>query len=119
MRLPSAGPAIGRYAPAMFSVHMGQHMLMSMLDRMLDTISQAQAGAKFVSTDEFKAWRAQVDSVKTELSRRSEKMAGQISNTYRVIQYTQFMESTLKNTMSPQLSASPRCGRGLSAQGLR
>jgi conjugative transfer pilus assembly protein TraH len=54
-------------------------MLMSMLDRMLDTISQAQAGAKFVSTDEFKAWRAQVDSVKTELSRRSEKMAGQIS----------------------------------------
>lgn len=94
-------------------------MLMSMLDRMLDTISQAQAGAKFVSTDEFKAWRAQVDSVKTELSRRSEKMAGQISNTYRVIQYTQFMESTLKNTMSPQLSASLRFGRGLSAQGLR
>jgi hypothetical protein len=40
-------------------------------------------------------------------------------NTYRVIQYTQFMESTLKNTMSPQLSASLRFGRGLNAQGLR
>ena len=89
------------------------------MDGALKLAHRATGRAKFVSTDEFKAWRAQVDTVKTELSRRNEKMAGQISNTYRVIQYTQFMESTLKNAMSPQLSASLRFGRGLSAQGVR
>ncbi|MDR6790123.1 conjugative transfer pilus assembly protein TraH [Sphingomonas sp. BE138] len=94
-------------------------LLMSMLDRMLDVVSRAQQGANFVSTGEFEAWRKQVDSVKTELSRRSTKMAGDVQNTFRVIQQTQFLESTLKNSMSPQLTASLRFGRGLSAQGLR
>ncbi|MBB3588830.1 conjugal transfer protein (plasmid) [Sphingomonas sp. AAP5] len=94
-------------------------LLISMLDRMLDTISQAQQGANYVSTTEFETWRKQVDSVKTELARRSTKMAGEVQNTYRVIQQTQFLESTLKNTMSPQMTASLRFGRGLSSQGLR
>jgi len=94
-------------------------LLISMLDRMLDTVSQSQQGANYVSTTEFESWRKQVDSVKTELARRSEKMASQVQSTYRVIQQTQFLESTLKNTMSPQMTASLRFGRGLSSQGLR
>ena len=94
-------------------------LLISMLDRMLDTISQAQQGANYVSTTEFETWRKQVDNVKTELSRRSSKMSADVQSTYRVIQQTQFLESTLKNTMSPQMTASLRFGRGLSSQGLR
>jgi conjugative transfer pilus assembly protein TraH len=94
-------------------------LLMSQIDRMLDVVSRAQSGARFISTDEFKTWRHQVDTVKTELANKSRKMEAQLSQTFQVIQKTQMLESTLKNTMSPQMTASLRFGRGLSAQGLR
>lgn len=94
-------------------------MLMAQIDRMLDVISRAQSGAVFVNMDEFKTWRSQVDSVKTELARKSQQMSANLNDTYRVIERTQMLESTLKNNMSPQMTASLRFGRGLSAQGLR
>lgn len=94
-------------------------VLIAQIDRMLDEVARAQAGAQFVSTEEFRAWRDQVASVKTELARKSSAMAANLANTYRVIERTQMLEATLKNAMSPQLSASLRFGRGLSAQGLR
>ena len=94
-------------------------LLMSQIDRMLDVVSRAQSGARFISTDEFKTWRHQVDTVKTELANKSRKREAQLSQTFQVIQKTQMLESTLKNTMSPQMTASLRFGRGLSAQGLR
>jgi conjugative transfer pilus assembly protein TraH len=94
-------------------------LLMAQIDRMLDVVSRAQSGAAFVNMDEFKTWRSQVDSVKTELARKSQRMSANLNDTYRVIERTQMLESTLKNTMSPQMTASLRFGRGLSAQGLR
>ena len=94
-------------------------MLMAQIDRMLDVISRAQSGAVFVNMDEFKTWRSQVDSVKTELARKSQQMSANLNDTYRVIERTQMLEATLKNNMSPQMTASLRFGRGLSAQGLR
>ena len=94
-------------------------LLMAQIDRMLDVVSRAQSGAAFVNMDEFKTWRSQVDSVKTELARKSQRMSANLNDTYRVIERTQMLESTLKNTMSPQITASLRFGRGLSAQGLR
>ena len=94
-------------------------MLMAQIDRMLDVISRAQTGAVFVNMDEFKTWRSQVDSVKTELARKSQQMSANLNDTYRVIERTQMLEATLKNNMSPQMTASLRFGRGLSAQGLR
>ena len=94
-------------------------MLMAQIDRRLDVISRAQSGAVFVNMDEFKTWRSQVDSVKTELARKSQQMSANLNDTYRVIERTQMLEATLKNNMSPQMTASLRFGRGLSAQGLR
>jgi len=94
-------------------------LLMAQIDRMLDVVSRAQSGAAFVNMDEFKTWRSQVDSVKTELARKSQRMSANLNDTYRVIERTQMLESTLKNTMSPQMTASLRFGRGLSAQGLQ
>ena len=94
-------------------------VLVAQVDRMLDDVARAQSASQFVSTEEFRAWRDQVASVKTELSRRSGAMAANLSNTYRIIERTQMLEATLKNAMSRQLSASLRFGRGLSAQGLR
>ena len=86
---------------------------------MLDVVSRAQSGAAFVSMDEFKTWRNQVDTVKTELARKSQQMNASLNQTFQVIQKTQMLEATLKNAMSPQMTASLRFGRGLSAQGLR
>lgn len=94
-------------------------VLIAQIDRMLDEVSRAQSGTQFVSTEEFRAWRDQVQTVKTELNRKSTAMASSLANTYRVIERTQMLESTLKNAMSPRLSASLKFGRGLSAQGLR
>lgn len=94
-------------------------LLMAQIDRMLDVVSRAQSGAAFVSMDEFKTWRNQVDTVKTELARKSQQMNASLNQTFQVIQKTQMLEATLKNAMSPQMTASLRFGRGLSAQGIR
>lgn len=94
-------------------------VLVAQIDRMLDEVGRAQSGTQFVSTEEFRAWRDQVQTVKTELNRKSSAMASSLANTYRVIERTQMLESTLKNAMSPRMSASLKFGRGLSAQGLR
>ena len=92
---------------------------MAQIDRMLDDISRSQTGTQYVSTAEMQSWREQIATVKTELGRKSQAMANTLANTYRIIERTQMLEATLKNAMSPQLSASLRFGRGLSAQGLR
>lgn len=94
-------------------------VLMAQIDRMLDDISRSQTGTQYVSTAEMQSWREQIATVKTELGRKSQTMANTLANTYRIIERTQMLEATLKNAMSPQLSASLRFGRGLSAQGLR
>lgn len=94
-------------------------ILMGHIDRMLDVVARAQSGAAFVNMDEFKTWRTQVDSVKQELARKSQQMSASLNQTFQVVQRTQMLESTLKNSMSPQMTASLRFGRGLSAQGLR
>ena len=94
-------------------------VLMAQMDRMLDDISKSQAGATFVGTKEFDAWRSQVDTVRTALSRKSQGLSNDLSKTYQIVENTQRLEATLKNTMSPQMTASLRFGRGLSAQGIR
>ena len=94
-------------------------VLMAQMDRMLDDIAKSQAGATFVGTKEFDAWRGQVDTVRTALARKSQGLSNDLNNTYHIVERTQALESTLKNTMSPQMTASLRFGRGLSAQGIR
>ena len=94
-------------------------VLMAQIDRMLDDVSRAQTGFTTLEQDQFKAWREQVNTVRIQLGEKSQQLSGKLSNTYRIIERTQMLEATLKNTMSPQLSASLRFGRGLSAQGLK
>jgi conjugative transfer pilus assembly protein TraH len=104
---------------AMLSEIVAVDVLMAQIDRMLDDISRSQTGTQYVSTEEMRSWRDQIATVKTELNRKSQAMANNLSNTYRIIERTQMLEATLKNAMSPQLTASLKFGRGLSAQGLR
>lgn len=94
-------------------------ILMAQIDRMLDDIGKTRIGFDAVETTQFAEWRSQVDTVRRTLSDKSQTLAAKLSNTYRIVERTQMLEATLKNTMSPQLSAALKFGRGLSAQGLR
>ena len=94
-------------------------VLMAQMDRMLDDVSRAQTGFSTLEQDQFRAWREQVNGVRIQLGEKGRQLAGKLSNTYRIIERTQMLEATLKNTMSPQMTASLNFGRGLSAQGLR
>ncbi len=94
-------------------------VLMAQIDRMLDDVARAQTGFDAPEQANFNAWRSQVNDVREKLSDKSRQLEGKLSNTYRIVERTQMLEATLKNTMSPQMSASLKFGRGLSAQGLR
>lgn len=94
-------------------------VLVNQIERMLDDVERAQTGVQHLDEAELTRWRNQVESIKTKLSAKSQDMGLKLSNTYRIVERSQMLESTLKNAMSPQMSASLRFGRGLSAQGIR
>lgn len=94
-------------------------VLLGHIDRMLDEVTRAQIGMQAPEQENFTAWRKQVQEVRERLGQKRAEMSGKLGDTYQIIQRNQMLEATLKNTMSPQISASLRFGRGLSAQGIR
>ncbi len=94
-------------------------VLIAQIERNLDDVSRAQTGFDAPEQANFNAWRQQVNEVRRNLAVKSQQLGDKLSNTYRIVERTQMLEATLKNTMSPQLSSSLRFGRGLSAQGIR
>lgn len=94
-------------------------VLLGHIDRMLEDVTRAQIGMQTPDQENFSQWRAQVEDVRKRLAQKRAEMSGRLGDTYQIIQRNQMLEATLKNTMSPQISASLRFGRGLSAQGIR
>ena len=94
-------------------------VLLANIDRMLDDIARSQVGFDAPDQANFNAWRQQVQDVRNNLGLKRAELSGKLSDTYQIVQRSQLLEATLKNTMSPQISASLRFGRGLSAQGIR
>ena len=94
-------------------------VLLGNIDRMLDDVARSQIGFDAPEQKNFNDWRRQVQDVRINLNVKRAEMSGKLGDTYQIIQRTQFLEASLKNTMSPQISASLRFGRGLSAQGIR
>ena len=94
-------------------------VLLGNIDRMLDDVARSQIGFDAPEQKNFDDWRRQVQDVRINLNAKRAEMSGKLSDTYQIIQRTQLLEASLKNTMSPQISASLRFGRGLSAQGIR
>ncbi|MGB3469767.1 MAG: conjugal transfer protein TraH [Erythrobacter sp.] len=94
-------------------------VLLGNVDRMLDDVLRSQVGFNTPEQQNFTSWRKQVQDVRDNLESKRAEMSGKLNDTYQIIQRTQHLEATLKNTMSPQISASLRFGRGLSAQGIR
>ncbi len=86
---------------------------------MLDDVTRTQTGFDAPEQANFNAWREQVQDVRQNLSNKSRELSSKLASTYQIIERTQLLEQTLKNSLSPQLSASLRFGRGLSSQGLR
>lgn len=94
-------------------------VLLGNIERMLDDVARSQIGFDAPEQKNFDDWRRQVQEVRINLNAKRVEMSGKLSDTYQIIQRTQLLEASLKNTMSPQISASLRFGRGLSAQGIR
>ena len=80
---------------------------------------RAQTGAQVVEHPDYAEWRQRVQEVRVQLNAKKQGMSEKFSSTMHLIERTQMLEKTLKNAMSPQMTASLRFGRGLSAQGIR
>lgn len=94
-------------------------VLTTHIERMLDEIQRAQTGAQVVEHPDYAEWRQRVQEVRVQLNAKKQGMSEKFSSTMHLIERTQMLEKTLKNAMSPQMTASLRFGRGLSAQGIR
>jgi len=64
-------------------------------------------------------WRAQIVSVRQVLDTYSQGMNLRLERTQHVVQRAVFLEGTLRNNLSPQMSASLRFSTSLSNQGLQ
>lgn len=64
-------------------------------------------------------WRAQIASVREVLDTYSQGMNLRLERTQHVVQRALFLEGTLRNNLSPQMSAALRFSTALSSQGLQ
>ena len=94
-------------------------VLTTHIERMLDDIQRSQTGAVVVDHPEYADWRRKVQEVRTQLNAKKLEIADKFTATMQLIERTQTLERTLKNAMSPQMTASLRFSRGLSPQGVR
>ncbi|WP_184090852.1 conjugal transfer protein TraH [Sphingomonas xinjiangensis] len=90
----------------------------SMIDNMLDRVTQAQV--QFQPADQATAatWRDQLREAREKYSQRQYKLKDTIDVTEKIVNRTMMLETTLQNSMSPGMAASLNFSRGLNAQGL-
>lgn len=69
--------------------------------------------------DALSQWRAQIVSVRQVLDTYSQGMNLRLERTQHVVQRAVFLEGTLRNNLSPQMSAALRFSTSLSNQGLQ
>jgi conjugative transfer pilus assembly protein TraH len=94
------------------------NLLSSMIDNMLDRISQSSVQVQSGDVDVSKAWREQLAAARDRYAQRDFKLKDTLNQTIAFINKSVMLESTLQNSMSPAMAASLNFSRGLSAQGL-
>lgn len=94
------------------------NLLSSMIDNMLDRISQATVYVQPADAEMGKIWREQLAAARTRYAQRDLALKGTLDQTIMLINKSVMLESTLQNSMSPAMAASLNFSRGLSAQGL-
>jgi len=94
------------------------NLLSSMIDNMLDRISQATVYVQPADAEMGKMWRDQLTAARARYAQRDVALKGALDQTIALINKSVMLESTLQNSMSPAMAASLNFSRGLSAQGL-
>lgn len=94
------------------------NLLSSMIDNMLDRVSQAQVNFQPADQSTAETWRRQLAEVRQKYSQRDMKLKDTLNVTIALINKSVMLESTLQNSMSPGMAAALNFSRGLSAQGL-
>ena len=88
-------------------------VLMSHVDKMLDDVQRSKSNMQKVPADQAKEWSEKVQAVRQTLSDRHRRAQQGLGNTYAIIQRTMHLEATLRNSLSPEMSASLNFGRAI------
>jgi len=93
-------------------------LLSSMIENMLDRLSQSTIHVQPADAEMGKMWRDQLAQARTRYSERNVELKATLNQTINLINRSVMLESTLQNSMSPAMAASLNYSRGLSSQGL-
>jgi conjugative transfer pilus assembly protein TraH len=94
------------------------NLLSSMIENMLDRVSQSTVQVQPADAEMGKMWRDQLAEARQRYSQRDFKLKETLNQTIALINKSVMLESTLQNSMSPAMAASLNFSRGLSSQGL-
>lgn len=94
------------------------NLLSSMIENMLDRVSQSTLHVQPADAEMGKMWRDQLAEARTRFAQRDVKLKETLDQTIALINRSVMLESTLQNSMSPAMAASLNFSRGLSAHGL-
>ncbi len=94
------------------------NLLSSMIENMLDRVSQSEVHFQPADQATAETWRKQLGEARAKYSERDVKVKNTLNVTIALINKSVMLESTLQNTMSPGMAAALNFSRGLNAQGL-
>lgn len=89
-------------------------VLINFTEKALDDVARARVALEKVDQGIVERWSAKIQQVRTNLAERHRRAQDGLGNTYAIIQRTMHLEATLKNSLSPEMSASLSFGRSLS-----
>ncbi|ODU78385.1 MULTISPECIES: conjugal transfer protein TraH [Novosphingobium] len=97
----------------------GVDMLETLIRQFYNLVNQGQASFHNADAETLGQWREQLRSVSQAMDSESNGLNARLTRMQMVLDRTVFLERTLRNSLSPQVSAALDFSRGLSAQGLQ
>ncbi|HQS96177.1 MAG: pilus assembly protein [Novosphingobium sp. 17-62-19] len=97
----------------------GVDMLETLVRQFYNLVNQGQASFHNADAETLGQWREQLRQVSLAMDSESNGLNARLTRMQVVLDRTVFLERTLRNSLSPQMSAALNFSRGLSAQGLQ
>ncbi|WP_201282623.1 conjugal transfer protein TraH, partial [Novosphingobium sp. TCA1] len=94
------------------------NLLSSMIENMLDRVTQSQVHFQPADQSTAETWRKQLGEARAKYAERDVKVKNTLNITISLINKSIMLESTLQNAMSPGMAAALNFSRGLNVQGL-
>lgn len=94
-------------------------LLESFIQHYYSYVSKSQASFQNADEETLDQWRKQVQSVRQILTQQSEKMGARLERTQYHIERSLYLESTMRNSLSPQMSAAVSFNKSQSAQAVQ